>query len=102
MCQFVQAGVQHTADKVGSIVLYQISHITLLVVGGSVVFVEYEHLNMRLFLILFDNDDRFFVVIYRIIDTFGCIGLCRDIGKHCFDFGFHCIYVDITYDNDAL
>ena len=57
---------------------------------------------MGLFFILFDDNNRFFIIIYRIVNPFSCIRLCRYIGKHSLNFRLNSVYIDITYDNNTL
>ena len=100
--QFVQTCIQHIVDESGCIILYQIAHVAFLLVRSGFVLVEEEGLYIGLFLVLINQYDRLLVVVYRIVLTFGGIGLGGNIRKHFLDLGFDGIHIYITNYHNTL
>ena len=100
--QFAQAVVQHGHRHVEHVLAYVIGHCILLVIGHYIVLEEELSRRALHFFVLTDVNQRFFVVFYRIVDTFGSIYRCLYVSKDFFQLGFDVVHVDVTHDDDTL
>ena len=100
--QFVETVSQHMVNHLHQILVGQVAYVVLLGIGDIIVFEIQLDDCVGLFLVLFNADNGFLVVCYRVTFPFRSIGWCLNRRKHFLYLLFDAVDVYITYYNNAL
>ena len=102
MAEFVQTAIQHIDSHVEYVLCSIIRNRVFQRIRRCILFEEDVDRRIGNFFVSADIDQRFLIVCYRIVNTFGRVYRSFYVFEYLFQLGFHFFGVDVTDDNDSL
>ena len=102
MAEFVQTAIQHIDSHVEYVLCSIIRNRIFQRIRRCILFEEDVDRRIGNFFVSADIDQRFLIVCYRIVNTFGRVYRSFYVFEYLFQLGFHFFGVDVTDDNDSL
>ena len=102
LAEFVQTAIQHIDSHVEYVLCSIIRDRIFQRIRRCILFEEDVDRRIGNFFVSADIDQRFLIVCYRIVNTFGRVYRSFYVFEYLYQLGFHFFGVDVTDDNDSL